>query len=167
MQRTGEQLRQLLGQQLSRAVVPLATAPLATLNRRRPALVAPSSPAAAAARFADYDDAPVAAPAPLDYNPYRDNFSDMNPDGSYIFGYSLPNGVRRWERGYFSGQQQSRVVEGFSVEPRHYQSGVSYELRCYRADAYGYHPLGIEYIQQPPVVRRDLLPRVHCLNLQR
>lgn len=59
--------------------------------------------------------------------------------------YSLPNGVRRWERSYLT--QQGRVVEGFYAQPRQVGHGkaVEYELRCYRADAHGYHPLTGEW----------------------
>ncbi|EDV99738.1 clumping factor A [Drosophila grimshawi] len=99
-----------------------------------------------------------------EYNPYRDNFEEHNADGSYIFGYSLPNGVRRWERGFYSDQRQhGLVVEGFYAEPR----GTQYELRCYRADSHGYQPLAVEYLQLPPRVRRNELPTVRCLNFNR
>ncbi|XP_023168180.2 uncharacterized protein LOC111597610 [Drosophila hydei] len=222
---TGEQLRQLLGQQLTNAVAPLTAAPLAVLSRRQPGIVAPRSATDAAQLFADSaesdefsgedseetdndpdtntdadtdadtdtdtdadtdtdtDTGPAQEPEQVpqqvpqqvaqqvpqqDYNPYRDNFNDRNEDGSYVFGYSLPNGVRRWERGFFSEQQHhGLVVEGFYAQPRHYGHSIQYELRCYRADAHGYHPLAVEYLQQPPRVRRYELPNVSCLNLSR
>jgi len=104
--------------------------------------------------------------------------------------YSLPNGVRRWERGFHSEQQHGLVVEGFSAEPRHYGKGVQYELRCYRADSRGYQPLTgimessvlsesgqvtlisvsiftVEYLPQPPRVRRFELPNIPCFNTNR
>lgn len=53
MQRTREQLRQLLGRQLSSAVAPLTAVPFAAgLIRRQPGIVAPSSGIEAAQRFA-------------------------------------------------------------------------------------------------------------------
>lgn len=102
-----------------------------------------------------------------DYNPYRDNFNDQNADGSYVYGYSLPNGVRRWERGFHSEQQHGLVVEGFYAEPRQFSKGVQYELRCYRADSRGYQPLAVEYLPQPPRVRRFELPNLPCFNANR
>lgn len=56
MQRTQEQLRQLLGRQLSSAVAPLTAVPFAGLIRRQPGIVAPSSGLEAAQRFASDDD---------------------------------------------------------------------------------------------------------------
>ncbi|XP_030242809.1 uncharacterized protein LOC108655882 isoform X2 [Drosophila navojoa] len=213
---TGEQLRQLLGQELTSAVAPLTAAPLAVLSRRRPGIMAPRSAAAAVRLFADSaesdesddgedsdeadndadtdtDTGPAQQPVPQpqpqpqpeqvpqevpqqlpqetpqqEYNPYRDNFNDRNADGSYVFGYSLPNGVRRWERGFFSEHQHhGLVVEGFYAQPRHYGHSIQYELRCYRADAHGYQPLAVEYLQQPPRVRRFELPNVSCLSFNR
>ncbi|XP_034489612.1 uncharacterized protein LOC117793412 [Drosophila innubila] len=104
-----------------------------------------------------------------EYNPYRDNFNDQNADGSYVYGYSLPNGVRRWERGYHLQQQNGLVVEGFYAQPRQVGNGkgVEYELRCYRADSHGYHPLAVEYLAQPPRVRRFELPNLRCFNANR
>ncbi|EDW71537.1 uncharacterized protein Dvir_GJ19293 [Drosophila virilis] len=200
-QRTREQLRQVLGQQLTGAVAPLTATPLAVLSRRQPAVVAPRSGAEAAQRFADSadeeesseedsdetenesdtdtdtnsdtdtdteTDTDAAQEPQQEYNPYRDNFNDRNEDGSYVFGYALPNGVRRWERGFYSEQQQhGLVVEGFYVQPRNYGHTVQYELRCYRADAHGYHPLAVEYLRQSPSVRRDELPNVRCLKFNR
>ncbi|KAH8397979.1 hypothetical protein KR222_007801 [Zaprionus bogoriensis] len=228
MQRTRDQLRQLLGRQLTSAVAPLTAVPLAGLIRRQPGIVAPSSGAAAALRFATLPEVeeeesseedeesssvetdtdadagldvvqqpvtlpvavPVATPSPQptpepEYNPYRDNFQDRNEDGSYVFGYSLPNGVRRWERSFLS--PQGRVVEGFYAQPRQAARGVEYELRCYRADAQGYHPLAgnnglsdpqgisrltsfllaVLYLALPPRVRRYELPDVSCFNANR
>lgn len=53
MQRTREQLRQLLGRQLSSAVAPLSAVPFAAgLIRRQPGIVAPSTGIEAAQRFA-------------------------------------------------------------------------------------------------------------------
>ncbi|XP_030572853.1 uncharacterized protein LOC115771328 [Drosophila novamexicana] len=199
IRRTREQLRQVLGQQLTGAVAPLTATPLAVLSRRQPAIVAPRSGAEAAQRFAvsadeeesseedsdetenesdtDTDtetntdtetDTDEAQEPQQEYNPYRDNFNDRNEDGSYVFGYALPNGVRRWERGFYSEQQQhGLVVEGFYVQPRNYGHTVQYELRCYRADAHGYHPLAVEYLRQSPRVRRDELPNVRCLKFNR
>ncbi|XP_064537148.1 uncharacterized protein LOC135427545 [Drosophila montana] len=192
---TREQLRQVLGQQLTGAVAPLTATPLAVLSRRQPAIVAPRSGAQAAQRFADSGDEEESSEEDSDetenesdtdtdtdtetdtdaaqepqqeYNPYRDNFNDRNEDGSYVFGYALPNGVRRWERGFYSKQQQhGLVVEGFYVQPRNYGHTTQYELRCYRADAHGYHPLAVEYLTQPPRVRRDELPNVRCLKFNR
>ncbi|KAM8721233.1 hypothetical protein ACLKA7_007150 [Drosophila subpalustris] len=116
--------------------------------------------------------APQPAPQPQaesqsDYNPYRDNFNDQNPDGSYVYGYSLPNGVRRWERGFYTQQQNGLVVEGFYAQPRPAGQGVQYELRCYRADSNGYQPLAVEYLSQPPRVRRFEVPNVRCFNANR
>ncbi|KAH8287501.1 hypothetical protein KR054_008947 [Drosophila jambulina] len=102
-----------------------------------------------------------------DYNPWRDNFYDLNEDGSYIFGYAIPHGVRRWEKGYYSEDQHGRVVEGFYVQPRHLAQGLGYELRCYIADAEGYHSLPVEYLIRPPSVRRDEEPQVNCFNNSR
>ncbi|KAH8265673.1 hypothetical protein KR044_011300, partial [Drosophila immigrans] len=217
MQQTREELRDLLGQQLTSAVVPLTAVPFLSLTRRQPGIVAPQSGVEAALRFAgaagddeyseedsdedsagesdaDVDDAdeqqqpstpappqPQAQPQPQPpsppqsppqaelqstYNPYRDNFHDQNTDGSYVYGYSLPNGVRRWERGFHTAQQHGLVVEGFYAQPRpgFGGKGVQYELRCYRADALGYHPLAVEYLEQPPIVRRFQLPNVRCFN---
>ncbi|KAH8238306.1 hypothetical protein KR032_002897 [Drosophila birchii] len=99
-----------------------------------------------------------------DYNPWRDNFYDLNEDGSYIFGYAIPHGVRRWEKGYYSEDQHGRVVEGFYVQPHHLAQGLGYELRCYIADSEGYHALPVEYLIRPPSVRRDEEPQVNCFN---
>ncbi|XP_017086478.1 uncharacterized protein LOC108118346 [Drosophila eugracilis] len=99
-----------------------------------------------------------------DYNAWRDNFYDLNEDGSYIFGYSIPHGVRRWEKGYFSEEHHGQVVEGFYVQPRHDLQGLRYELRCYRADSNGYQPLPVEFLRIPPIVRRDEVPRVNCFH---
>ncbi|KAH8241641.1 hypothetical protein KR038_001008 [Drosophila bunnanda] len=101
------------------------------------------------------------------YNPWRDNFYDLNEDGSYIFGYAIPHGVRRWEKGYYSEDQHARVVEGFYVQPRHLAQGLGYELRCYIADSEGYHSLPVEYLIRPPSVRRDEEPQVNCFNNHR
>ncbi|EDW27519.1 GL20234 [Drosophila persimilis] len=134
------------------------------------------------------DSGPVGAPPPLqpqpqpeaeaeeeedndggveDYNPWRDNFYDLNEDGSYIFGYSLPHGVRRWERGFYSEEQHSRVVEGFYVQPRLLGHDTRYELRCYRSDINGYQPLPVEYLRRAPSVRRDEQPKVDCFKNHR
>ncbi|KAI8034314.1 uncharacterized protein LOC128264622 [Drosophila gunungcola] len=206
-----EQLKQLLGNQLSKAFVPLATTPF---TRRQPAIVAPtSSGTAARTQFnADQDQdqdtneeespeeeeggegneeeeeeqvtqQPQPMPPPLpqpagpeeeliggqeevleDYNPWRDNFYDLNEDGSYIFGYSIPHGVRRWEKGFFSEEQHGKVVEGFYVQPRQISQGLGYELRCYRSDANGYQPMPVEFLRTPPVVRRDVVPQVNCFR---
>ncbi|EDW48764.1 histone-lysine N-methyltransferase SETD1A [Drosophila sechellia] len=99
-----------------------------------------------------------------DYNAWRDNFYELNEDGSYIFGYSIPHGVRRWEKGYYSEEQHGRVVEGFYVQPRHDSQGLRYELRCYRADSEGYQPRPVEFLRTPPIVRRDAIPRVNCFQ---
>ncbi|EDV35098.1 uncharacterized protein Dana_GF22570 [Drosophila ananassae] len=107
----------------------------------------------------DQDPEPVE-----DYNAWRDNFYDLNEDGSYIFGYALPHGVRRWERGYFPEDHHGQVVEGFYVQPRHVAHGLRYELRCYRADSEGYHPLPVEFLRNAPIVRRDERPQVDCFN---
>lgn len=56
MQRTQEQLRQLLGRQLSSAVAPLTAVPFAGLIRRQPGIVSPSSGVEAAQRFASDDE---------------------------------------------------------------------------------------------------------------
>ncbi|SPP86530.1 uncharacterized protein LOC117588362 [Drosophila guanche] len=95
-----------------------------------------------------------------EYNPWRDNFYDLNEDGSYIFGYSLPHGVRRWERGFYSEELHSRVVEGFYVQPR----PLGYELRCYRSDIHGYQPLAVAYLRRAPSVRRNEQPQVDCFK---
>ncbi|XP_017099501.2 uncharacterized protein [Drosophila bipectinata] len=110
----------------------------------------------------DQDPEPVAELD--DYNAWRDNFYDLNEDGSYIFGYALPHGVRRWERGYFPKDHHGQVVEGFYVQPRHVAHGLRYELRCYRADSEGYHPLPVEFLRNAPNVRRDERPQVDCFN---
>ncbi|XP_017062389.1 uncharacterized protein LOC108102198 [Drosophila ficusphila] len=102
-----------------------------------------------------------------DYNPWRDNFYDINEDGSYVFGYSIPHGVRRWEKGFFSEEQHGKVVEGFYVQPTHIAQGLRYELRCYRADANGYQPLPVEFLATPPIVRRDEVPQVNCFRKSR
>ncbi|XP_022214090.2 translation initiation factor eIF-2B subunit delta [Drosophila obscura] len=102
-----------------------------------------------------------------DYNPWRDNFYDLNEDGSYIFGYSLPHGVRRWERGFYSEELHSRVVEGFYVQPRLLGHGTRYELRCYRSDINGYQPLAVAYLRRAPSVRRNEQPQVDCFNSHR
>ncbi|KAH8303287.1 hypothetical protein KR059_005451 [Drosophila kikkawai] len=106
-----------------------------------------------------------------DYNPWRDNFYDLNEDGSYIFGqvlsYAIPHGVRRWEKGYYSEDQHGRVVEGFYVQPRHLAQGLGYELRCYIADSEGYHALPVEFLIRPPRVQRDEEPQVNCFNSHR
>ncbi|XP_017010770.2 uncharacterized protein [Drosophila takahashii] len=99
-----------------------------------------------------------------DYNAWRDNFYDLNEDGSYIFGYSIPHGVRRWEKGFYSEGQHGQVVEGFYVQPRHDSQGLRYELRCYRADSNGYQPLPVEFLRTPPIVRRDEVPQVNCFR---
>ncbi|EDV47193.2 uncharacterized protein LOC6551015 [Drosophila erecta] len=99
-----------------------------------------------------------------DYNAWRDNFYELNEDGSYIFGYSIPHGIRRWEKGYYSEEQHGRVVEGFYVQPRHDSQGLSYELRCYRADSEGYQPMPVQFLRTPPIVERDVVPRVDCFQ---
>ncbi|XP_034117359.1 uncharacterized protein LOC117576583 [Drosophila albomicans] len=229
MRQTGEELRELLGEQLTSAVVPLTAVPFLSLTRRQPGIVAPRSGVEAALQFGGDDDEdseedsddddddddddsagesvedaqPEAQPTPVaqpqlvpqtqpqsqlqpqpqpqpqapppaaaatqsTYNPYRDNFHDQNTDGSYVYGYSLPNGVRRWERGFHSAtQQHGLVVEGFYAQPRPAGHGVRYELRCYRADAQGYHPLAVEYLAEPPIVQRFQLPNVSCFNASR
>ncbi|BFG01200.1 uncharacterized protein DMAD_01013 [Drosophila madeirensis] len=185
-----EQLKQLLGEQLVNAFAPLGTTPFSQLGLRRPGIVAPTSGAQARALFtasadADSDSgeedesssseeeepAPPPQPQPQpqpqpeedheeDYNPWRDNFYDLNEDGSYIFGYSLPHGVRRWERGFYSEELHSRVVEGFYVQPR----PLGYELRCYRSDIHGYQPLAVAYLRRAPSVRRNEQPQVDCFK---
>ena len=57
-----------------------------------------------------------------------------------IYRYSLPNGIRRYEHSYQS-EEKGLVVEGFYTELRYFGGYDKYELRCYRADVYGYHPL--------------------------
>ncbi|XP_016962510.1 uncharacterized protein LOC108032950 [Drosophila biarmipes] len=209
-----EQLKQLLGDQLSTAFAPLATTPF---TQRRPAIAAPASEAAARSQFSsdadpDQDEGaneeespeedgnegaeeeegeeatpqPQPLPPPLpqpageeedttggqveevaeveDYNAWRDNFYDLNEDGSYVFGYSIPHGVRRWERGFYSKEQHGQVVEGFYVQPRHDFQELRFELRCYRADSNGYQPLPVEFLRTPPTVRRDEVPRVNCFR---
>ncbi|XP_043660437.1 putative uncharacterized protein DDB_G0274435 [Drosophila teissieri] len=99
-----------------------------------------------------------------DYNAWRDNFYELNEDGSYVFGYSIPHGIRRFEKGYYSEEQHGRVVEGFYVQPRHDAQGLRYELRCYTADSEGYQPLPVEFLRTPPVVVRDAVPRVNCFR---
>ncbi|EDX01585.2 armadillo-like helical domain-containing protein 4 [Drosophila yakuba] len=101
---------------------------------------------------------------PEDYNAWRDNFYELNEDGSYVFGYSIPHGIRRWEKGYYSEEQHGRVVEGFYVQPRHDAQGLRYELRCYTADSEGYQPLPVEFLRTPPIVVRDVVPRVNCFR---
>ncbi|XP_016946079.2 death domain-associated protein 6 [Drosophila suzukii] len=101
-----------------------------------------------------------------DYNAWRDNFYDLNEDGSYVYGYSIPHGVRRWERGFYSKEQHGQVVQGFYVQPRHDSQGLRFELRCYRADSNGYQPLPVEFLRTPPIVRRDEVPQVNCFRLQ-
>ncbi|KAH8421524.1 hypothetical protein KR009_011054 [Drosophila setifemur] len=99
-----------------------------------------------------------------DYNAWRDNFYDLEEDGSYVFGYAIPHGVRRWEKGFYFEDHHGRVVEGFYVQPRHVALGLRYELRCYRADSEGYHPLPVEFLQSPPNVRRGEDPQVDCFK---
>ncbi|KAH8368466.1 hypothetical protein KR084_012031 [Drosophila pseudotakahashii] len=207
-----EQLKHLLSDQLANAFAPLATTPF---TQRQPAIVSPTSGAAARSQFATAPDRnrneeespeeeeegdeeeeeeeetttaqPQPSPPPLpqpggaeeestggqveeepgaveDYNAWRDNFYDLNEDGSYIFGYSIPHGVRRWEKGFYSEGQHGQVVEGFYVQPRHDSQGLRYELRCYRADSNGYQPLPVEFLRTPPIVRRDEVPQVNCFR---
>ncbi|KAH8275055.1 hypothetical protein KR018_005185 [Drosophila ironensis] len=209
-----EQLKQLLGEQLANAFAPLSSTQLTHLPQRQPAIMAPTSGAAARALFANREEnqeqeeeespeeeeeeeeeavapqvqpqpqpqpQPLPEPQPVDqvdsgdlggqdlqdiedYNPWRDNFYDLNEDGSYVFGYALPHGVRRWERGYFPEDQHHKVVEGFYVQPRHIAHGLRYEIRCYRADSEGYHPMPVEFLRIPPNVRRDEHPQVSCFH---
>ncbi|XP_037726180.1 uncharacterized protein LOC119557483 [Drosophila subpulchrella] len=207
-----EQLKQLLGDQLSNAFAPLATTPF---TNRHPAITSPTSGTAARSQFASDADPdqeqdqdqdaneeespeeegneepeegeatpqPQPLPPPLpqpaggeeeptggqveqveDYNAWRDNFYDINEDGSYVFGYSIPHGVRRWEKGFYSKEQHGQVVQGFYVQPRHDFQGLRYELRCYRADSNGYQPLPVEFLRTPPIVRRDEVPQVNCFR---
>lgn len=84
----------------------------------------------------------VTSSGELTTHPIPSNLSySLSRSLSILHRYSLPNGVRRWERSYFT--QQGRVVEGFYAQPRQvgHGKGVEYELRCFRADAHGYHPL--------------------------
>ncbi|XP_068156451.1 uncharacterized protein [Drosophila tropicalis] len=182
-----EELKKLLADQLTDAFAPLTTGQL----RRQPAIVAPGSSAEALARFADdsrssssseeneqqleqqggdsgeeeAEEPAIVAPS---YNPWRDNFYDLNEDGSYVYGYSLPNGVRRWEHGYYSEEQHGQIVEGFYTQPRLTSShDLTYELRCYRSDINGYHPFEVKYLKSPPRVQRDEQLEVDCFRTHR
>ncbi|XP_020808301.1 uncharacterized protein LOC110184199 [Drosophila serrata] len=190
-----EQLKQLLGEQLANAFAPLATTPFSrrpgiiapSTGAEARAQFAENPETNEENEDGDEEESNEEEPTPQpqpqlpgfvpqppataepeeNYNPWRDNFYDLNEDGSYIFGYAIPHGVRRWEKGYYSEDQHSRVVKGFYVQPRHLAQGLGYELRCYIADSEGYHSLPVEYLIRPPSVRRDEEPQVNCFNNHR
>ncbi|XP_030378917.1 uncharacterized protein LOC115627403 [Scaptodrosophila lebanonensis] len=154
-------IKQIVGRQLSSAVVePLAAAVPLLLNRR-PAIVAP---AVRGPVSSDESEESSEEEEESDYNPWRDNFYDLLPDGSYVYGYSLPNGVRRYERSFYSEELDGQVVEGFYTQPRQLGHGLKYELRCYRSDINGYKALPVEFLRRPPRVERDERPDVDCFD---
>lgn len=86
----------------------------------------------------------AAAPAPIEILSFKD---DVNPDGTFAYGFETANGIKTDVTG--NGEQQTGSV-------KYTDSDGNPQEFSYTADQFGYHPVGAAIPAIPEYVGRAL-----------